>query len=94
MENTEEMIKDRDRHTEKAAQTGEILHLMGTAIEEQTIQLSRGVKAQEAGHMLFKSTMKKKIERATKLTAGQGFGESQDIKTVKSKLKYYINGWN
>lgn len=32
MENTDEMIKDRDRHTEKAAQTGEILHLMGTAV--------------------------------------------------------------
>lgn len=94
MENTDGMIKDRDRHTEKAAQIGEVLHLMGTAIAEQRIQLSRSVKAREASHMLSKSTMKKKIERATKFTAGQRFWESQDIKTVKSKLKYYINAWN
>lgn len=67
MENTDEMIKGRGRPTEKAAKIGEILHLMGTAIAEQKIQLSRSVKALEAGHMLSKSTRKKKIERAMKL---------------------------
>lgn len=50
MENTDGLRTDR--HTEKAAQIGEVLHLMGTAIAEQKIQLSRSVKAREAGHML------------------------------------------
>lgn len=64
----DEMIKDRDRHTMKATQIGEILHLIGTSIAEQKIQLSKRVRAWKASHMLSKSTMKKKIERMTKLT--------------------------
>jgi hypothetical protein len=63
IENTNEKIKDRDRHMKKAAQTHEVSHLIGTALAEQEIHLSIRERTRQGSHMLSVSICRKRKKK-------------------------------